>query len=106
MVRQDNEQPLYKIHSVSSDSPEDLFDSLFVFHNPNAKNKLPYDLFENTSIIQVTKDENGLWFEGENLPVISRLNLLKMIYPNELRNNLMLEVFQNFNKEWLSNGNV
>lgn len=97
LVRHDYDPPHYKIQEVSPESPEDLFDGLFVFHNPNATNKLPKSLFEPTSAIQVSADSDGLYFEGGNLPLVTRLNISKLQLPGNYRRLFMQDVFNRFN---------
>jgi hypothetical protein len=92
-IRHDYESPHYKIHNVSAENPEYISDGLFIFHNPNAKNKLNPKLFENCNAIQVIQQEGGLKFEGENAPIYSRLNLFKPMI-NDLLINL---IFKDFN---------
>lgn len=101
LVRHDYDPPHYKIQEVSPESPEDLFDGLFVFHNPNANHKLPTSLFASTSAIQVWENADGLYFKGGNLPLVTRLNLVKMLIPGEVKNMLLQDTFNRFNSEWL-----
>ncbi len=98
LVREDNEHPKFKIQIVSADSPEDHFDGLFVFHNPNATNPLPLSLFEGTSAIQVTHDGRGVAFQGGNLPLVARLNISKLVAPEAVMQLLMKEAFESFNR--------
>ncbi|RAP56407.1 hypothetical protein BTJ49_13425 [Oleiagrimonas sp. MCCC 1A03011] len=101
LVRYDYEPPHYKIQEVSPETPEDLFDGLFVFHNPNADHELPRSLFDSTSAIQVWESGGGLYFEGGDLPVVARLNLAKMLVSGEFKNMLLQDIFNRFNSEWL-----
>jgi hypothetical protein len=101
LVRHDYESPHYRIQEVSPENPEDLFDGLFVFHNPNADHKLPWSLFAATSAIQVWQNANGLYFEGSNLPLVARLNLSKMLIPGDVKNMLLQDTFNRFNSGWL-----
>lgn len=58
-------------------SPEYLSDGLFIFHNPFAKHPLTKELFNKTNVLNIEfnqKDES-LAFYGNNLPIVSRLNL-------------------------------
>lgn len=75
-IRHDYEFPHYKVQKVSAENPEFLSDCLFVFHNPNSKNKLNPELFKNSNAIQIILQDNELRFEGENLPIYSILNTL------------------------------
>jgi hypothetical protein len=83
-IRNDYEPPFYKIQEVSAENPEELSDGLFIFHNPYAKVKLSKDTFKNTNVFQVTFDNRKLEFEGENLPIVTRLNLNKYLFPDIL----------------------
>lgn len=76
-IRHDIEPPYFKPQLVSQDNPEYLSDGLFIFHNPFAKNKLPNDSFKNTNAINIYFDieKEHKIFEGNNLPIVSRLNL-------------------------------
>lgn len=77
-IRHDYEYPYYKPQVVSDDNPEYLSDSLFIFHNPFAKNKLNPKIFKNSNVIQVISKKDGhVSFEGENTPIYSRLNIFK-----------------------------
>lgn len=81
-IRQDYEEPIYKIQMVSSENKEELSDGLFIFHNPYAKKKIPKETFNKTNIFQVTFEKRQLVFEGENLPIVSRLNIPTMFFNN------------------------
>lgn len=85
-IRSDYEPPYYKIQEVSNSNPEELSDGLFIFHNPNAKNKLTREQFENSNAFQITFDNRKLMFGGGNLPIVSRLNMPKMFFPDFLIN--------------------
>jgi hypothetical protein len=76
-IRHDFEPPHFKIQLISPENPEHLSDGIFVFHNPFAKNPLPDNLFEKTNVVNVKFNvaTNDLYMEGNNLPVVSRLNL-------------------------------
>lgn len=78
-MKHDTEPPYFKPQVVSKDNPEYLSDGLFVFHNPFAVNPISNDLFKNTNVINVKFDIDKGYkiFEGNNLPIISRLNLFQ-----------------------------
>lgn len=105
LVRHDFDPPHYKIQEVSPENPEDLFDGLFIFHNPNADHKLPSSLFASTDAIQVWETENGLYFEGGNLPLVARMNLSKVLIGGGLKNQLLQDTFNRFNSQWLRTNN-
>lgn len=90
-VRHDYEPPHYKIQDVTKDNPEYLSDGLFVFHNPNAKNKINYNQFESSNAIQVIFEDGNFKFEGENTPIYSRLNLPKYMLPDEVIEMIMMD---------------
>ncbi|MFG0787842.1 hypothetical protein [Delftia tsuruhatensis] len=76
-IRHDTDIPYYKAHIVSSANPEYLSDGVFIFHNPFAKNPVSREVFKNTNVINVDYDiDHGcLCFDGNNLPIVSRINL-------------------------------
>lgn len=96
-IRHDYDEPNFKIQEVNSDSPEELSDGLFVFHNPYATNKLPLKLFENSNAIQVSVENENLKCEGNNLPIVSRLNISKFLLPDMIKNQFLSEIFHKFN---------
>ena len=93
-VRHDYEPPYFKIQEVSKENPEELSDGLFIFHNPFAKNKLSLDLFKGTNMLQVICKGKDLSFIGENSPIVSRLNMPKMMFSNSL----IIDIYNNFNE--------
>ena len=76
-IRHDSEEPHFQAHIVSPQNPEYLTDGVFIFHNPFAKNQLPKDIFEKTNVIHVEFDmeSSAISLNGNNLPIVSRLNL-------------------------------
>lgn len=90
-IRHDYEPPYYKLQEVSKDNPEYLSDGLFIFHNPFAKRKLDSSDFQRTNAIQVIKTDKGLYFEGENSPLFSRLNLPNFMINDELKKMIILD---------------
>jgi hypothetical protein len=97
LVRQDDEEPLFKMQFVSPESPEELFDGLFVLHNPNATNPLPNEVFEGTEAIHIRQFGNSHSFEGGNLPLVARLNLSRATVTPALMRDLAIEAFRDFN---------
>ena len=97
-IRQDCDLPTYKIQLVSEESPEYLSDGVFIFHNPNANNPISEELFNKTNVINVLYDESNQCSKrkGNNLPIISRLNLVagKALFPY-----MEKEIFDSFNPE-------
>jgi hypothetical protein len=90
-IRHDYEPPHFKIQVVSQENPEYLSDGLFVFHNPNAKNKLDPTFFSNSNAVQVFFEDKGIRFEGENSPIYSRLNIPSFLITPELVNAIILD---------------
>jgi hypothetical protein len=74
-IRNDYEPPYYKIQVVSRENPEFLSDGLFVFHNPNARNKIDLEIFKKSNATQFTFEDKKLEARGENTPIYSRINL-------------------------------
>ncbi|MRX46711.1 MULTISPECIES: hypothetical protein [Bacteroidota] len=79
-IRQDYELPIYKTQMVDPDNPEELSDGLFIFHNPFAKKKISKEIFAATNILQLTFEDRVLAAEGENLPIVARLNMPKYLF--------------------------
>ena len=98
-IRHDQDEPHYKIQDVSQESPEELSDGLFVFHNPYAKNKLSKEFFNDTNAIQITIVGRNLQFEGNNLPIVSRLNTLIV---DSIKPIVFNEIFHRFNPAYIS----
>jgi len=95
-IRHDTEPPYYKPQIVSQDTPEHLSDGLFIFHNPFAKNPISKDLFKNTNAINIQFDIDKGYntFEGNNLPIVSRLNLFQ---GEHFFKNSISEIVESFN---------
>ncbi len=76
-IKLDNEPPYYKLQLVSDANPEYLLDGLFIFHNPFAQNPIDKNLFKNINALNVFVDidKKMISFNGNNLPLVSRLNL-------------------------------
>ena len=69
----------YLLQVVNQSSPEDLADGVFIFHNPNAKNKLPENLFDGIAVTQFYYDHDQLCYKGNETPIISRINTSKIL---------------------------
>lgn len=96
-IRQDDEIPFYKIHVVSENNPEDLADGLFVFHNPFAKNKLPYDTFDKSNVMQYRYEKNKLTTEGYQTPLVARYATPNALTPEPLKKIIIQTAFSNYN---------
>lgn len=71
----DSEKP-YKLNIVSPESPEELSDGVFIFHNPNAKFKLPLSYFEDTNITQYYIDEDDLHISLDTRVLVARIDTI------------------------------
>lgn len=93
-VYEDTDFPYFKIKPVSHENPELFSDGLFLFHNPNAKNPLNPDVFRDQGIIQVFKENGFLKFDGDQLPLICRVNRALM---KPMENLFMHKLANDFN---------
>lgn len=97
-IRHDVDFPHYKPQIISPESPEYLSDGVFIFHNLFAKSPLPKNTFNQTNAIEVFFDTNEkkVSMSGNNLPIVSRLNLFngKHFMKSSLR-----EIIEKFNPE-------
>lgn len=71
----------YLLQYVSKDCPEDIADGVFVFHNPNAKNKLADHFFEKLGVTQFFFENNQLMYKGNVTPLMTRINTTKLLSP-------------------------
>ncbi|MCB9231982.1 MAG: hypothetical protein H6581_09985 [Bacteroidia bacterium] len=83
-IRNDYEPPFFKIQEVTKENPEELTDGLFLFHNPFARNKIPKDYFRKSNVIHATYANGDIILQGNNLPIFSRLNMPKILFPDHL----------------------
>lgn len=76
-IRRDYKDPRipYKLHIVDSDSPEELSDGVFIFHNPNAKHKIPVEYFKATNVTQYFVENDNLRYVGNPFPIVARMNI-------------------------------
>lgn len=97
-IRHDMEPPHFKTQIISPSSPEYLSDGLFIFHNPFAKNPLDKELFNKTNAVHISLDiKNGrIIFDGNNLPIVSRLNLFA---GESFFKNSIFEIYENLNPD-------
>lgn len=80
-IRKDCTTNKYLLQVVDQSSPEHLADGVFIFHNPNAKNKLPEDFLEGTAVTQFYYEDGQLCYKGNEMPIISRINTSKLLVP-------------------------
>ncbi|GAB7023812.1 hypothetical protein [Salidesulfovibrio brasiliensis] len=102
-VWHDSEPPHYKMLHVDRNSPEELSDGLFVFHNPNANVELPEEVFANTNAVQVNLEGRDLKFNGNKCPMVARINFFRGLLPDALLKEFMAEIFLNYNPEYSAN---
>lgn len=98
----------YLLQIVSPNSPEEFADGLFVFHNPNAKIKLPENLFANIPVTQFFFENGNVCILGNETPLVARHNtsiLLNKLVSHHVQecvrmyNRLSIEEFYNrFNR--------
>lgn len=97
-VRHDTDHPHYKIQEVSESIPEELTDGLFIFHNPNAKNKLSTELFSNSNIVQYQFENNIITMQGGHLPLVARYCSPTLLVPPMIKNLYIMTAASNYNK--------
>lgn len=67
----------YKIQIVDPNNPELLEDGVILLHNPNAKYKIPYKMFEKTNITQISYINGKIVSSIDTYPIVARLNFHK-----------------------------
>ena len=89
-IRENYESGKYLLQIVSEENPEDIADGVFIFHNPNAKNKLNENFFRNLCVTQFFLENGELVSLGNMTPIIARVNtsmiLRNLIEPKLLEN--------------------
>ena len=73
-IRRDCNNRRYILQKVSKESPEDLADGVFVFHNPNARNKIHESLFNDVAVTQFFMEKGSLKYKGNSTPIVLRSN--------------------------------
>lgn len=68
----------YKLNIASPETPEELSDGVFIFHNPNAKFKLPLSYFEDSNITQYYIDEDDLHFSLDTRVLVARIDTVPL----------------------------
>lgn len=74
LIRETVKLTEYAGQPVSHDTPEDLFDGVFVFHNSNASSRLSETFFQETNAIHVYLDGNIITTKSICPPLVTRLN--------------------------------
>lgn len=69
----------YQLQIVSGNNPEHLADGVFVFHNPNAKHKLPEELFSAIPVTQFFFNGGNLDYKGNATPLVARYNTSSLL---------------------------
>lgn len=100
LVRHDRKDPIlpYKIHTVENGFGEELTDGLFVFHNPNAKNKLDTSIFKKERITQYTIKGRQLYVYTRYPVLVRRLDLPKLISKTGANELMLTGIMMGFNK--------
>lgn len=80
-IRQDCNTNKYLLQVVDAFCPENIADGVFVFHNPNAKNKLSENFFKKIAVTQFFFEDGNLMYSGNVMPIVARLNISKIISP-------------------------
>ncbi len=78
-IRKNNVQWKYQLQIVSSNNPEHLADGVFIFHNPNAKHKLPEELFSTIPVKQFFFNDGNLDYMGNATPLVARYNTSSLL---------------------------
>lgn len=98
-IRHDTDDIAFKPKEINSDTPEELSDGVFVFYNPFAKNKLESDILSDSNAIHVRINNGVLEFNGDDLPLVSRVNIPKIFLPKNIKNKLIEEMVISYNPE-------
>jgi len=83
----------YKIQIVNQDTPELLNDGVILFHNPNAKYKIPFEMFGNTNITQISLENGKIVSTVIPIRIVARLNFnkgLEKLFQPYIEQQLML----------------
>lgn len=94
-IYEDTDAPYFKMKPVTPENPELFSDGLFLFHNPKAKNPLNPQIFKDQGIIQVFKEKDHIKFDGDQLPLICRVN--RPLLVNFFKNLYMEKLYRDFN---------
>lgn len=95
-IRKDCTTNKYLLQPVTESCPEDLADGIFIFHNPNAKNKLPEDFFQGIAVTQFYYENGQLVYMGNATPIISRINISNVLVP--VFENMIVENLRKYNR--------
>lgn len=78
-IRKNNVEGKYQLQIVSGNNPEYLADGVFVFHKPNAKHKLPEELFSTIPVTQFFFNDGNLDYMGNATPLVARYNTSSLL---------------------------
>lgn len=67
----------YVMKRVSKDTPEELEEGVFLFHNPNARNPLDENVFSDLDVTQFFLEEDGINYKGNISPLVVRKSFPK-----------------------------
>lgn len=102
-IYQDDEPPYFKGAIIPEHTVEHLTDGLFIFHNPNAKNKLDLNIFRNYGIVQFYDEGQGLVGEKINNdgngtpPLICKINRAMLGVNESIKKMILSELIDDFN---------
>lgn len=78
-INRNLETSRYLLRKVAQNNPENIADGIFVFHNPNAKNKLPENFFKELAVTQFFYEDDYLNYLGNEAPIVARINTSKIL---------------------------
>ena len=87
----------FKYQDVSTEAPELVTDGLWVFHNPNAKNKLDVLDFWDEGITQIMIENEKVVMYGNPNPTIARMDL-PSLYPKSTVEMMIWGELSDYNK--------
>jgi hypothetical protein len=100
-IVEDDVEPRFNPLGISPNCPADLFDGLFVLHNPNADNPLPKSAFAGTHAIHVRDVAHGFTTEGEAAPLVARISISRALITQEWMRLWMVGAAMQFNQPWV-----
>lgn len=90
------DEPHFRVHEVTPENPEQLLDGLYIFHNPFAKNKINFDIFN--KLAQFSMDEYGLHQIGNYPLIVSRFHTNML--PSSIIPSIKADAFSSYNPEY------
>jgi len=95
-IRYLQDEPHFRVHEVTPENPEQLLDGLYIFHNPLAKNKIDFDLFN--KLAQFSVDEYGPHQIGNYPLLVSRFHTNML--PSSIIPSIKTDAFSSYNPEY------